>query len=67
MFPMLELQPGQLLCDTQSIAAYLIHSSGNTALLGRSLQEQSEVDQWMQFLKQETVPLAKSLQYYSFG
>ena len=67
MFPMLEIKAGQLLCDTQSIALFIIQSSGKTSLLGKNLQEQGEVEQWMQYLKQEIVPLSKSLQYFSFG
>lgn len=39
MFPMLEIKPGQLLCDTQAIVHYIVKSSGKTALLGKSLQE----------------------------
>ena len=29
--------------------------------------EKSQVDQWMQFLREETTPIVKSLQWYVFG
>ena len=29
--------------------------------------EKSQVDQWMQFLRDETAPIVKSLQWYVFG
>lgn len=38
-FPMLEFEPGALMCDSLAIAALLIRSSGNEALLGSNLQE----------------------------
>jgi len=35
--------------------------------LGANEFEQSQVDQWMQFLREETTPLVKALQWYTFG
>ena len=44
LFPMLEIKPGQILCDTQSIVQYLVQSSGKTDLLGKGMQQQGEVE-----------------------
>ena len=61
MYPMLELSPGQLLCDTQAIASYLVQTSGNkSGLMGSGLQ-QNEIEQWMDYIKLQIVPLAKAL------
>ena len=41
--------------------------SGDQSLLGKTDFEKSQVDQWMQFLREETTPIVKALQWYVFG
>ena len=66
-YPILEIQPGQYLSTSQAIVSFLVQSSSTPSLLGKTPQEQAEVDQWLQFLSEETVPLARGLQSFSFG
>jgi len=66
-YPMLELENGTLLCDSLAIASFLARSSGNSSLLGSNDAEMAQVDQLMQFLREETTPIVRALQWYTFG
>ena len=65
-YPALDVD-GTLISDSWAIAAYIARSSGKASLLGNSDFEQAEVDQWMDFLRSETEPIVKALQWYTFG
>ena len=66
-FPMLEFEPGTLMCDSLPIAALLIRSSGNESLLGSNLQEQNDQIEWMRFIRETCFPQIKSLKMMTFG
>ena len=56
-----------LLSDSAAIANFIVRKSGKTQLLGADQFEQAQTNQWMQFLRQETTPLVKAIQWYTFG
>ena len=66
-YPILEIDENTLFSDSHVIAAYLCRSSGNENLLGATIFEQAEVEQWMEFVRTETVPIVNALKWYTFG
>ena len=66
-YPMLEIDANTIIFDSVAIASYIARSTGNDSLIGADDFEQSQYDQWMQFLREETTPIVKTLQWYSFG
>ena len=66
-FPMLEVDADTFICDSNAIVAYLVRSSGKSSLLGSNTFEEAQVDHWMDFLRSETMPLVKALQWQTFG
>ena len=65
-YPILEVE-NTLISDSHSIASYICRSSGNESLLGSNDFEQAEVEQWMDFLRSETVPIVNAIRWYTFG
>ena len=63
----LKLEDGTLLTDSHAIATYVVMKSGDQSLLGKTDFEKAQVDQWMQYLREETTPIVKALQWYVFG
>lgn len=63
----LDLGDGTTLTDSHAIAAYIVSISNDQSLLGTTEMEKSQVDQWMQFLRDETAPIVKTIQWYAFG
>lgn len=63
-FPVLETEEGQILSQTSAILMYIAYG---TALLGKSAIEQAQVSQWVNYIRQETWPLAKSYSAFVFG
>jgi len=53
--------------NSYTIATYIVGVSGDNGLAGKTDIEKAQVDQWMTFLREETAPLVKCLQYWSFG
>ena len=66
-FPMLEFEPGALMCDSLAIAALLIRSSGNESLLGSNLEEQNDQIEWMRYIRETCYPKVVSLKMMTFG
>ena len=63
----LKFEDGTTLTDSHAIASFIVSISNDQSLLGTTDMEKSQVDQWMQFLREETTPIVKSLQWYVFG
>ena len=60
-YPMLEIDANTIIFDSVAIASYIARSTGNDSLIGADDFEQSQYDQWMQFLREETTPIVKTL------
>ena len=66
-FPMLEFEPGSLMCDSLAIVALLVRSSGSEQLLGSNLQEQNDQIEWMRYIRETCYPCIQSLKLMAFG
>ena len=56
-FPMLEFEPGTLMCDSLAIAAFLARGTESESLLGADIEEQNQQLEWMGFLREKTFPI----------
>ena len=65
--PILEVDENTWVSDSNAIVSHLIRSSPKSTLLGGSDFEQAQVAQWMDFLRTETLPIVKALQWQTFG
>ena len=63
-FPVLETEEGQILSQTSAILMYIAYGH---AMLGKSAIEQAQVSQWVNYIRQETWPLAKGYSAFVFG
>ena len=63
---MLETEEGELITETPAICQ-LLAAIGSPSLGGQGPVEQAQVDQWMNFLRTETLPLAKNLAGAVYG
>ena len=65
-FPMLEIDSSTVICDSHAIAAYIARK-GDKNLLGDNIFQEAEVSHWLDYLRNEMMPLVKTLQWYTFG
>lgn len=66
-YPVLETQDGDLFTETPAICSLLAAMGSAQHLAGTTPVEQALVDQWMQFLRTQTLPLAKTLAGAVYG
>jgi glutathione S-transferase len=70
-FPMLEFEPGALMCDSLAIVALLVRTSakGNKdeSLLGSTLKEQNDQIEWINFMKETVNPKIEALKMMVYG
>ena len=67
-YPALEIESeGVLLTQAPAIVEYLVELGSAQYLLGESDFEKSQVDQWTQFIRMQTLTLAKALSGVVFG
>ncbi|CDW74721.1 elongation factor 1-gamma 3 [Stylonychia lemnae] len=63
--PALELDDGTTLTSSLAIAKFL--ASAKPDLLGSTLFEEAQIDQWLQVLRNETQPIARVINYQVYG
>ena len=63
-FPMLQIDDNTSLCDSHAILSYLLDKS---SLAGKSDFEKAQVDQWMDFIRADLMPLVQAIQWMTFG
>ena len=66
-YPCLETNEGDLITESPAICQFLAASGSAPHLRGETALEQAQVDQWMQFLKSQTLGLAKALSGAVYG
>lgn len=66
-YPALETQDGELVTETPAICSLLSAMGSAPHLCGADILEQAQVDQWMSFMRQQTLPLAKALSGAVYG
>lgn len=66
-YPCLETDDGDLITETPAICHFLSASGSAPYLMGSSPQEQAQVDQWMLFLRTQTLGLTKSMAGAVYG
>lgn len=66
-FPMLELEDGTIIFESNAIAAYLARSAGNQAFLGATPYAEAQVEQWTLIAATGNWPHASKIAYNVFG
>ena len=70
-FPMLEFEPGALMCDSLAIVALIVRTSAkinkDESLLGSSLKEQNDQIEWITFMKNNVLPKIEALKMMVYG
>jgi len=70
-FPMLEFEPGALMCDSLAIVALLVRTSAKVnkdeSLLGSTLKEQNDQIEWITFMRETCMPKIETLKMMVFG
>ena len=64
---MLELDDNTLVTDTGAMVAHIARVSGNASMLGSTPFQEAQVEQWMDYLRTETLPLVNAIRWFSFG
>lgn len=55
------------MCDSLAIATYLIRGTANEQLLGSDIEEQNQQLEWINFLREKTMPIVHCLKMLTFG
>ena len=67
-YPVLETPEGDLITETLAICQLLAMCGSNSShLSGQDANEEAQVDMWMSFLRNKTMPLAKALSGAVYG
>ena len=70
-FPMLEFEPGALMCDPLAIVALLVRTSAkinkDESLLGSTMKEQNDQIEWITFMKETCLPKIEALKMMVYG
>ena len=66
-FPMLELEDGTIIFESNAIAAYLARSTGNQAFLGSTPFAEAQVEQWTLIAATGNWPHSSKIAYNVFG
>jgi len=66
-FPMLELDDGTVIFESNAIAAYIARASGNQAFLGSNAFAEAQVEQWSLIAATGNWPNSRKIAYNVFG